>query len=71
MVVLFLLVLAVLLPAACFGTAYFIERAEERRNRRRQQMRLVNKAIRLDIKARDRKHNTMREMRRITREYRR
>ncbi|MGW3287533.1 hypothetical protein ACWDR3_23155 [Streptomyces sp. NPDC001002] len=71
MAVVLLLALAVIVPAVLFGTAYFMERAEERRDRRRQQMRLVNKAIHLDIKARDRKHNTMREMRRIAREYRR
>ncbi|MFF5307227.1 hypothetical protein ACFY5F_48540 [Streptomyces sp. NPDC013161] len=66
-----LIALAVILPAACFGTAFFMERAEEREEERNKRVRLVNEAIQRDIEAKRRKQNTMREMRDVARNYRR
>jgi predicted negative regulator of RcsB-dependent stress response len=47
------------------------EEVQERRAQRDKRQHLMNEAIQQDITARSRKHNTMREMRDVARDYRR
>ncbi|MFI5888109.1 hypothetical protein [Streptomyces sp. NPDC051554] len=53
-----------------FGMA-LREDAMERRAKRNQRERLMNEAIQRDIAAKSRKHDTMRQMRDVARDYRR
>lgn len=50
---------------------YLWEEAQERKEEHNKRERLVNEAIQLDIAAQSRKHDTMRQMRDIARDYRR
>lgn len=50
---------------------YIWEEAQERKKEHNKRVRLVNEAIQRDIAAKSRKHNTMRQMRDVARDYHR
>ena len=60
------LIMGAVLSFLCFYAAYLLEKAQERKAARKQ---LMASAVETYISMRDRKHRTMREMRRVAREY--